>query len=141
MPNISKVSPIFESCGKTSVPIEGLERLYDVQSHKVNTGDKILFPPYEELTLKAMNSRIIDEGGSEERYYVNVYAPVVRNGRKEFILIRKKCVYAHKAPVGLYSLTARFMYPNNNLVEMLQFLGDLEKPITVLEKGIAFNHD
>lgn len=138
MPNIPEVSTIFRPYRRTSVPIEGLERLYDAQSYKVNTGDKILFPPYEELTLKVMESRIIEEGGSEERYYMSVYAPVVRNGRKEFILIRKKCIYAHKAPVGLYSLAVRFMYPNNDLKEMLQFLGDLEKPITVLEKGIAF---
>lgn len=100
------------------------------ESPIVKSGDVLEFPHYEDIVVWTQ------DGSNNTRSY---FAKVLRNNNKSSSILIKRISHVGTAEERCtYSLTQRFDYYNNNLCELLEFLGDLERPITVTDKGITW---
>lgn len=133
-----KYAPIFAKDSQKVITIGEVEDSCRPKTYKAETNDVISFPNYEDVVIKRTESPVIDEGGSMERQYLSYFASVIRNNRPDWLLIKRICVYKHLPKTCAYSLTSRFNYCSDNVTEMLTFLGDLKRPITVLNNGITW---
>lgn len=124
--------PTIADAKRRAISVDELISLFRKHSYKVQVGDEILFPTYEDARFVRQDVERSD--GSIIQVY---YELVLRNGKSDWIVV--KVIREGKRPICTYSLTNQFNYPSSNLKELLIFLGDLERPITVHEHWITWD--
>lgn len=100
-----------------------------LESPIVKSGDVLEFPNYEDIVIRRQ------DGPNNTWSY---FATVLRNNKRSLILIKRISHVGTAEQRCTYSLTQRFGYYNNDLRELLKFLGDLERPITVHDNCITW---